>query len=142
MTIKNVLNYLIAFIYGIGTCLVFIYPFVFLHWKIKTKHRMRFDIVLVAKWIAVFLFSTIPPFIIFGVVGHHEEVFKIVVFWLLNSSITYILYKFNLAKKYELPLALITWSPAVALMVYKKRQTELMLKESSKEGSDVCPQKP
>jgi len=132
---ENVLWVCKTFIYiwGLsGYWFSLIYLFIFFRWKIKNKHKMRYDFKLIRKWfillgctfmplgITIRSFGSTQPFIYQQLIACLEApVISLCVFLTI-----YILYKKGFAKKYELFLPLLFWSLVVPLAIYKKVQTD------------------
>ena len=120
-----------------------VYLFIFFSWKRKNKHKMQFCFEITAKWFAIFLFN-IPIVALSNWLGltkphlHRAIVPLFMIISCLYMLLTsYIFYKFKLIKRYELFIPFCIWSPAVILMIYKKRQMQLMSEKTATQMNDL-----
>lgn len=135
MADENPYQLLYSIVGNIGMWFSFIYLFVFLRWKKRTKHKMRWNYILGPKWILIAL--TVIPFLI------SLKVFEQVTSISLEYSgypmmviyfyfVFFVLYEYKIVNKHELLLPLtLLWCPAIILLVYKRHHTELMAQEAS-----------
>jgi hypothetical protein len=144
--IENIVSVyrVLLFAWGLfGYWFLLIFLFVFFYWKLKTKHKMRYNFKLCLKWL-IFLGGTPLPLTIIATLLQLSQpiiIYKQLIVCLEWSSrlfcvflITYALYKKGYARKYELLLPLFYWFFAVPLLIYKIVQTEQALGIDS----DLC----
>lgn len=137
ITTKEFICEIIAFIWGASGLFFFVvYLFRFIFWKKRNKHKMRFNVALIIKW-QIIMFISFVPFFIMGRMYQSIEPLIIVFSCFFTLAISYILHELNIIKKHEIFIPFLLWSPAVILMIYKKRQTELFLEEVSKERDNL-----
>ena len=126
-----------------GICHSIIYSIIFYKWKKKHKHKFRFNLKLIIKWQILFAIAlTMYSFVFISIKTHASDFFEAtrslsmisLSFWIYLLS--RIAYKFSIVDKYELIVPFMLWSPAIFLMGYKRKHTDLLAEKISKAWDD------